>query len=404
MFKFARVLYALGVIAALAGAPLVTTLRLADRVDHVDLLAREPMVVEAHDGGLFVSGYGAGRPTLWKSVDHGANWKLVNVGTAEGGAVGNSDVDLAVAPDGTLYYLNMTFDAKKLEGTRIDIGVSPDSGAHWRWRTLSENRFDDRPWVAVSSDGAAHVIWNDGSGVRHSVSRDAGATWTQPVRISPKGGSSHLAVGPNREVAARVAPASASGNKFDPGIDFIVVSTDGGTTWKTHNAPGERQWSADLDEFPPRWVEPIAWDAEGKLFYFWTNHNELWLANSVDQGETWKTWRLGESKEPAYFPYLVAHGKGELACAWFSGRGANIQAQAGMIFAGEDDKPPRLVESTPFQPDVWRRNATDRDTGGEYLGITFLRRGGFAVVSPIQNPKDQRFGFTWMRFEYSEKP
>jgi hypothetical protein len=398
VFRFAKVLYVLGVSALLAGAAPATALRLADRVDHIDLLAREPMVVEAPDGALFVSGYGAGRPTLWKSIDHGAIWKLVDVGTAESGAVGNSDVDLAMALDGTLFYVNMTFDPKKMEGTRIAVGVSQDSGAHWRWRTLSENRFDDRPWVAVASDGTAHVIWNDGSGVLHSTSRDAGATWTQP------GGSSHLAVGPNREVAVRVAPSSASGGKFDPGIDLIVVSTDGGTTWKTHNAPGERQWSADLDVFPPRWVEPIAWNDEGKLFYFWTSQNELWLGSSMDRGETWKTSKLGAGPEPAYFPYLVAHGKGELACAWFSGRGATLQAHAGMIFVGEDDKPLRFVQSEPFQLDVWTRKGTDRATGGEYLGITFLRSGGLAVVSPIQNSKDQRSGFTWMRFEYSEKP
>ncbi len=218
------------------------------------------------------------------------------------------------------------------------------------------------------------MIWNDGSGVRHTTSRDAGATWTEPVRISRKGGSSHLAVGPNREVAVRVAPASASGGKFDPGIDLILVSNDGGITWRTHNAPGERHWSANLDDFPPRWVEPVAWDAEGKLFSFWTNNNELWLAKSRDRGETWMTWKLAESKEPAYFPYLVAHGKGELACAWFSGRGATLQAHAGIIFADADDKPPQFVESMPFQPDVWSRDGSDRDTGGEYLGIAFLRR------------------------------
>jgi hypothetical protein len=171
-----------------------------------------------------------------------------------------------------------------------------------------------------------------------------------------------------------VAPASASGGKFDPGIDLILVSNDGGITWRTHNAPGERHWSANLDDFPPRWVEPVAWDAEGKLFSFWTNNNELWLAKSRDRGETWMTWKLAESKEPAYFPYLVAHGKGELACAWFSGRGATLQAHAGIIFADADDKPPQFVESMPFQPDVWSRDGSDRDTGGEYLGIAFLRR------------------------------
>ncbi|MCC6363365.1 MAG: exo-alpha-sialidase [Bryobacterales bacterium] len=377
---------------------------MADRVEHLDVLAREPMVIERPDRAVFAAGYGSGHPALWKSVDHGATWNRVNVGTAEEGDVGNSDVDLAVAPDGALYFVNMTFDIEKKEGTQITVGVSRDSGAHWTWRTLSKNRCDDRPWVRVASDGTAHVIWNDGSGVRHSISRDMGATWTEPARIAPKGGSSHLAVGPNRQIAVRVVPASASGLKFDPGIDQIVVSADGGKTWKTHAAPGERKWSANLADFPPRWVEPIAWDADSKLYSFWTNDHELWLARSADRGETWKTWKLGESKESAYFPYLVAHGKREVACTWFSGRGATLQAHAGLIMLGSDDRPPRLVESAPFQIDAWRRNGTDRDTGGEHLGITFLRRGGFAVVSPIQDIKDHRVGFTWMTFIYSKTP
>lgn len=329
----------------------------------------------------------------------------MNVGTAEDGAVGNSDVDLAVAPDGTLYFVNMTFDTQTKEGTRIAVGATRDSGAHWTWRTVSKNRFDDRPWVAVTSDGVAHVIWNDGGGVWHSSSGDAGSAWTKPARIAPKGGSSHLAVGPNRQIAVRVTPVSASGHKFDPGIDQIGVSTDGGTTWKTHNAPGERKWSSNLAGFPPRWVEPIAWDAGGKLYSFWTNDHELWLARSPDHGETWKAWKLGESKESAYFPYLVAQHKGELACTWFSGSGTAVHGHAGMIFMSAGDNPPRFVESRPFQLDAWRRTGElARDTGGEYLGITFLRDGGFAVVAPIQNVKDQRFGFTWMHFVYSEQP
>lgn len=41
----------------------------ADPIDHLDSLAREPMVVEHPDGTLFLSGYGASVPTLWRIVD-----------------------------------------------------------------------------------------------------------------------------------------------------------------------------------------------------------------------------------------------------------------------------------------------------------------------------------------------
>ena len=135
---------------------------------------------------------------------------------------------------------------------------------------LSKTRFDDRPWVKVAPDGTAHVIWNDGAGVCHAVSRDGGLTWTERDRIHPQGGSSHLAVGPSGEVAVRVIPTSAAGMKIDEGIDLIAVSIDGGMTWQKRAAPGTREWN--LLPFPvPRWVEPLAWDEKGALYSFWTN-------------------------------------------------------------------------------------------------------------------------------------
>jgi hypothetical protein len=101
----------------------------------------------------------------------------------------------------------------------------------------------------------------------------------------------------------------------------------------------------------------------------------------------------------AYFPYLVARGPGELAATWFSGRPEVLQAHAARIDVGEGDLPPRMVESQPFEPDCWRQTRSPddpmlRDTAGEYLAVSFLRRGGLAVVSPIQNKRENRYGFS----------
>jgi hypothetical protein len=68
-----------------------------------------------------------------------------------------------MAADGTLYFATMIIDLKTAEGVQITIGISHDIGKTSQWTTLSKKRFDDRPWVAVASDGAAHVIWNDGA-------------------------------------------------------------------------------------------------------------------------------------------------------------------------------------------------------------------------------------------------
>jgi ketosteroid isomerase-like protein len=387
------------------------TLTLAEPVNHLDAMAREPMIVEHPDGTLFVGGYGAAmlsgkrtdEATLWKSRDGGATWTRVNVGTPEQGAAGNSDVDLAVAPDGTLYFANLVYDVKAGAGQQISLGVSKDVGATWKWTLLSKTKFDDRPWIKVAPDGTAHVIWNDGAGVCHAVSKDRGLTWTERDRVHPLGGSSHLAVGPNGEVAVRVVPISASGMRCDEGVDLIAVSTDGGMTWRKRAAPGIREWNFAALSFPvPRWVEPLAWDDQGILYSFWTNLKGIWLARSGDRGESWTTWRLRECPEVAYYPYLVARGRGELAATWFSGWAGTWQAHVARIDVGEGEAPPRTAEASGFKPDSWvweipKDFPPVRDTAGEYLPVLFLRSGGLAVVSPVQNGRDKRFGFSFWK-------
>jgi hypothetical protein len=61
------------------------TLVATEGVEHLDRLAREPMVVELSDGTLFMSGYDNNAeqsPGLWRSRDHGATWESVNVGAS----------------------------------------------------------------------------------------------------------------------------------------------------------------------------------------------------------------------------------------------------------------------------------------------------------------------------------
>lgn len=394
----------------------INELELAAHVDYlspiVGAAAREPIIVEHPDGTLFVSGYGYQEsgplqtvPRLWKSIDHGATWTAVNVGTERDGAIGNSDVDLAVGRDGTLYFVNMGFDLKKGEGTHIAVGASRDAGNTWHWATLSKNRFDDRPWVAVAPDGTVHVIWNDGSGVYHCLSRDRGTTWSNAQRIHTQGGSSHLAVGPHGEIAVRIIPQSASGNKYNEGVDLIAVSADGGSTWQERPVPGERDWAPlDTPGAVPRWVEPLAWDAEGALYLLWSDLKGVWLGRSPDDGQHWSTWLLAETDALFYYPYLTARSNGELAATWYSGAGQNLHWQACRIQISDQEKAPRVVRSSLLRTDSWHAgdehgNAPGRETAGEYVGNVILRNGDLAVVSPIQNPADKRFGFSFWRFK-----
>jgi len=379
-----------------------TELVLIDSTHHTGLLAREPMVVKHPAGAWFVSGYGDPGPKLWKSADGGHTWSQVDVGTEADGAVANSDVDLAVGPDGTLYFMSMGFDRTKLEGTHIVMGVSHDVGESWQWTRLSNDRFDDRPWVEVAPNGTAHAIWNDGQGVSHATSADAGRTWTEHQRIHDSGGSSHLAVGPNDEVAVRIVPMSASGNRFDQGTDLIAVSLDGGATWNKHPPPGDRAWGfpmgnpADL----PRWVEPLAWDGTGALYYLWSEGQSLWLGRSTDRGVTWATWPIVQSDQRIYWPYLIARGEGELIASWVAGEGDGLRGQVARIHAGAGG--PTVLPAPAIAFDSWapwppREGPQHRDAAGEYLATAFDDADHVVMVTPIQNPEADRYGFSLWR-------
>jgi hypothetical protein len=390
---------ALALIAGCATSRL-TSLVPTQRVEHIDVVGREPMLAEHPSGALFVAGYGEPRPTLWKSTDRGATWSRVDVGTEADGAIGNSDVDLAVAPDGTLYFASMLYDRTANEGQQIAICVSSDVGASWRWTTVSKTRFDDRPWIEVAPDGTAHAIWNDGSGISWTVSRDRGATWTEMERIHDKGGSSHFAIGPAGELAVRITPLSASGNKYDEGLDLIAVSTDGGASWQKYPAPGERDWSPDfMSDATPRWVEPLAWDNRGRLYSLWTDKKGVRLARSGDRGANWSTSTVVDTAAPAFFPYLVARRDGELAATWFTASKKDMSDLQWYVARVDG---PVIISAAQSLESRRPRGGGDvlfNDTAGEYLALAFLRDGGLAVVTPIQNRAEKRVGFTWWKFD-----
>ena len=381
------------------------------RVDHFDEVAREPAIAQHPNGTLFVAGYGSPEgqplqsvPRLWKSSDGGLTWIRVNVGGETDGALANSDVSLSIAPDGTIYFASMQFDRRTLEGVHIVVGVSEDVGQTWKWTMLSKKRYDDRPWVAVAPDGTAHVIWNDGTAVYHTSSRDRGKTWTVPQGINPDAGSSFLSVGPKGEIAVRLTPISASGNKYTDGIDLIAVSTNGGASWEKHSAPGKRDWAPmDTPAATPRWVEPLAWDSRGNLYSLWTDLKGIWLARSTDRGVTWQTFKVASADSLPYYPDLVMGPSGKVGATWFSGAGDSLRWRACLIQWDQGRTQPRIVLSPPMPTMSWTK-ADEPDhvlvptTAGEYLQPLFLKDGTLTVVGPIQDVKSSHYGFTFWKF------
>ena len=403
---------ACGKPAAPPPPPAPTRLALADSVDHLDALAREPMVVRHPSGALFVTGYWDTIPPVWKSTDHGATWTKLDVGTAADGAFGNSDSDLAVGPDGTLYLVTLVFSRTTFRGVSIQVGVSRDVGASWKWTQLSKTDLGDRPWIDTAPDGTVHAIWNDGAGVRQVMSADTGRTWQDQGRVNDQGGSSHLAVGPHGEVAVRMIPSSAANLAYHAGVDLVAVSTDRGATWTRSPGPGAIQFRPMWDTtvtprkfdlgVQPHWVEPLAWDSAGALYSLWAKDQDVWLGRSADRGATWRSWKIASSDAIPYYPYLIARGTGELAASWMTGQGPALHANVALIRAGADSTPPVVARAPVFQLESFMLPGFGpdgvREPAGEYLPMVFLPDGSLGLVTPIQNSGAKRMGFTWRRY------
>lgn len=364
-------------------------------IDHLDAVARETAIVQHPSGRLFVAGYGPDpHPHVWQSDDVGATWTPVALGD---GAVGNSDVDLAVAPEGTLYFASLLFDRTTMQGKSVAIAASQDAGATWKWTTLSTQPFDDRPWVVVASDGAAHAIWSNEAGVHHAVSRDRGASWQEGKLVAVRGGSSHLVAGPHGLLAVRITPSWGGGAKMTPGVDEIRISADGGESWTTVPAPGERTWkplddSEDFDSM--RWVEPLAFDATGALYSAWTARDGVHIARSRDRGTSWSQTLVFASN--AFFPYAIATPAG-LALTWFTAATPALDDLRWHIAAYDGAQ---VLEATPQRLDCTRKNdhgVVAQDTCGEYLMPVVLAGGRLGLAAPIQH--EASGGFTFWTFE-----
>lgn len=407
--SFAFILF-VGILQA-NSAPGDNILRLVTRSDHLDTLAREPMLVRHESGTLFVAGYPSqvtgtdwtAPPLLWRSDDDGGSWNRVDVGSTADGAQGNSDVDLEVGPDGTLYFLSMGFNRTTREGTHIAVGVSNDVGETWQWHMLSTTRFDDRPWISVAPNGTVHVIWNDGGGVRHAVSPDSGKSWTEQESVHSAGGSSHLAIGPQGDIAVRISPISASANKYEAAVDLIATSRDNGKDWTMHPPPASLSWDPTLSDPKKvsRWVEPLAWGEEHRLWHLWSEGQVVRLGFSDDYGESWQSEDVAHEDGVAFFPYMVAGPSGQLAATWFVNDGEKLSARVTLIETPTTGQSKIAVSSSDlFTISAWLENTQTpvQTPAGEYIPVIFLPDGKLALVSPIQDFARDRWGFTWWVF------
>ncbi|HUR67881.1 MAG TPA: sialidase family protein [Candidatus Thermoplasmatota archaeon] len=136
----------------------------------------------------------------------------------------------AVAPDGTVYIPHGTCDG-------VDVMVSRDAGATWDTASLdavgSLDDFAFDPGVTVDEAGTAYLVWPGADALLYlATSRDAGATWSAPARITPPGVNATVYSSIVATSAGRVAIAYAATTDPTEGWGGLASSeADDDTTW-----------------------------------------------------------------------------------------------------------------------------------------------------------------------------
>ena len=257
-----------------------------------------------------------------KSTDLGSSWTTTRRLTWASAYFGS--VAIAV---GTTDHIHLVWQDTPPGNGEIYYKKSTDGGSSWtasKRLTWNSGSSED-PAIAVDSQGALHVVWEDytpgESEIYHKKSTDGGVTWTANQRLTWTPGSSwHTAV---------VTPWSGGlyvvWEEYSGGSDEVYFrkSTDGGVIW---SASQKVTWTSGNSASPALGV-----DFFGHLHLAWVDDTpgdiEVYYRKSTNGGASWAatrrlTWASGYSDTPALAvdssgnPYVVweddASGKEEI--------------------------------------------------------------------------------------------
>lgn len=253
----------------------------------------------------------------YRSNDGGLTWTRTTM-TSTYGVWGDPVIEVDTNSD--FYFLHLS-NPPFGTGNWIDRIVcqkSTDQGATWTPGTytgLNGTKVQDKHWTIVDrTNNNMYVTWtqfdeydtndpNKKSNIMFSKSVDAGATWSAAVKINVIDGDcvdsdntvegATPAVGPNGEVY--VTWAGPNGLVFNRSLDQ-------GTTWLNteipiSNMPGGWDYTIPglmrCNGLPVTKCDLSGGPNHGTIYVNWsdqrngTNNTDIWLAKSVDGGNTW---------------------------------------------------------------------------------------------------------------------
>jgi hypothetical protein len=252
---------------------------------------------------------GANPNNYYISRDGGATWTHGNLRSSYGV---NCDPVIISDNQGAFYYFHLVPDLSRLVCQKTtNIGSDWTDGSY---TALNGTMDIDKEWAAFDPvTGNLYVTWTqfnqhgsldprDSTIIFLSRSEDRGATWSNKVRISTRGGNSSggfqsvhgswPAAGPNGEVY--VCWWSPLGLMFDK-------STDQGRTWLAADKRLTQpvQWIYDVPgmqltpSFPNIRADCSSGRYRGSIYINWSEKrngstdSDIWIINSRDGGTSW---------------------------------------------------------------------------------------------------------------------
>ena len=298
----------------------------------------EPGIDIGDDGTVFVNApAGLGfHSLLARSTNGGATFTPLSFSNPWWRLPGGGDSDVALAPGGRVYFLDLWVGSNSLT-------VSRDNGSTWTSGTpFTTLPLTDRQWIAVGDRDekgddtlyiAYQIIQPPGS-LSFSRSRDSGLTWTQ--HALPSGTQDSIpgqVVAAGDFVAISFIPVNPINPTNDPALQnpnarqlWVALSHDAGSTWTTVRADTEADVATQIFS-----GAGLALDGNDLYAtYVDRDDNTITLLRSPDRGATWAPpVTVSSPDHTAVFPWVAARA-GKAAIAWY---GADVSGDPNELTA-----------------------------------------------------------------------
>jgi hypothetical protein len=261
-------------------------------------------------GGLLASWF-------FVSNDNGATWHIPD---GRWKYYLGDEGDIGVDAQDWVYYIDTYL-------RDINIHVFSDGGDNLEYSTHYKTSvgLDDRPWITAHRDGILHYLGNNAVSVGggrywYYRSTNAGLTWSQGdvvpgngwLHIDAERYGEHVYIVKETSTAADqdivMHISDNSGNTWDWGSTVYVDHRDGAA-----GPPGESRWPV------------VSAGENGTVFVLWgdyaraeDNGSRLFIARSLDYGQTWNTTEITPFQGVLDYPWVAAGPDGSVGVAFYA--------------------------------------------------------------------------------------